>query len=59
MERKISADSNGRSKRVTGSRVINNEPNVTETTKNHVLEAIETLVYKPSHSVRVIAGNET
>lgn len=43
----------------TVSRVINNEPNVTEKTKNRVLKAIEALSYTPSVSARVLAGNKT
>jgi len=43
----------------TVSRVINNEPNVTDKTKSRVLDAIESLSYTPSVSARVLAGNKT
>lgn len=43
----------------TVSRVINREPNVTPSTRERVLNAIEALSYTPSVSARVLAGNRS
>lgn len=43
----------------TVSRVINNEPNVSEKTRSAVTKAISSLSYTPSVSARILAGNKT
>ncbi len=43
----------------TVSRVINNEPNVTDKTKNAVLDAIKSLGYTPSISARSLASKRS
>lgn len=41
---------------MTVSRVVNNEPNVTETTRKKVIEAVAALGYVPNAAARVLAG---
>lgn len=43
----------------TVSRVVNNEPNVKEATRERVDKAIEELNYRPDRSARTLAGNRT
>lgn len=43
----------------TVSRVLNNEPNVRETTRQRVLDAVEALQYRPNLSARSLAGHKS
>ena len=43
----------------TVSRVLNNEPNVTEATRRRVEAAVEKLRYRPLPSARVLAGRRS
>lgn len=43
----------------TVSRVLNNEPNVRQETRNRVLRAVEDLKYKPNLSARSLAGQRS
>ena len=43
----------------TVSRVVNNEPNVREATRERVSKAIQELNYRPDRSARTLAGNRT
>ena len=43
----------------TVSRVLNNEPNVREETRNRVMQAVEKLQYKPNLSARSLAGQRS
>jgi len=43
----------------TVSRVLNNEPNVTEKTRDKVQEAVKALEYRPNFSARSLAGNRS
>lgn len=43
----------------TVSRVVNNEPNVREATRERVNKAIDALNYRPDRSARILAGNRT
>lgn len=43
----------------TVSRVLNNEPNVRQSTREHVLRSVESLQYKPNLSARSLAGQRS
>lgn len=48
-----------RTSRSTVSRVINDDPNVKETTRQRVLEEIQRLNYQPNQAARSLAGGHT
>lgn len=43
----------------TVSRVLNNEPNVREETRDRVMQAVEQMQYKPNLSARSLAGQRS